>query len=93
MTAREGITLDPLLFDAFFVCVFRTLLGAPIQGDVRLSGSRANESAGAVEIYRGSSTGWVTVCDDFWDRTDASVACMQLGYESGVATSFNPRNL
>ena len=67
--------------------------GVPSIGDIRLTGVQSANSAGVVEFYAGGTTGWVTICNDFWDSLDASVACVQLGYESGVATFFDTSSL
>ncbi|XP_043946454.1 galectin-3-binding protein-like isoform X2 [Protopterus annectens] len=46
-------------------------------GDIRLAGS-SNPNQGRVEIYFGDQ--WGTVCDDNWDKNDAFVVCLSLGY-------------
>ena len=60
-------------------------------GDIRLIGG-TNDREGRVEIC--DSQAWGTVCDDFWDSTDAGVACVQLGYQrTGTVYSHNPNPL
>ena len=49
-------------------------------GQIRLING-SNNSSGRVEVCL--SDLWGTVCDDGWDSNDATIVCIQLGYNHG----------
>lgn len=67
----------------FSIYVFIVL----VDGSLRLTagGSSPYIYGGRLELYEAG--GWGTICNDVWDRQDASVACTQMGF-SGF-TNFN----
>jgi hypothetical protein len=60
-------------------CVAGKYQGTPSSGSVRLVGCRSDGCCRLEVSYSGS---WGTVCDDFWEQLDTTVACRQMGCSS-----------
>ena len=63
------------------VKIFIVFLLGCTTGVVRLADS-SYTNRGRVEICVNNT--WGTVCDDYFDSSDARVVCRQLGYSSGT---------
>ena len=58
---------------------------------VSQTGHTSNQTAGRLEIFINNQ--WGTVCGDFFDTTDANVACRQLGLSSVGSAYGDTQNL
>jgi len=63
------------------------LLLTAFLAEVRLAGNSPNSSAGRLEVKYVGTADWGTVCDHYWDLSDADVACRMLGFKSAISAA------
>lgn len=73
---------NSLIIDVYIKSLqpFQYLLSFCSQVGIRLTGGSSHRE-GRVEVKVGST--WGTVCDDYWDKNDATVVCRMLEYSTG----------
>ena len=71
--------INSCIHDEDVALVCRGLIRNCDDGAIRLQrGSNARE--GRVELC--ANNAWGTICDNYWDNSDAKVVCRQLGYST-----------
>ena len=87
--AETGITLtvtaaNGTAMQTYTVRITRAAVSStPARGDLRLVGGDSHE--GTLQVFLKET--WGTVCDDYFTRREANVACGQLGYPAAAAMS------
>ena len=80
----SGTSINVVTYTSSLVKDLQIYVGSKY-GDLRLvQGTVSNPtfSAGRLEIFVNGE--WGTICNDYFDLTDASVACKQLGYSGAI---------
>ena len=79
---RRGLGRFTLAAALVVLAVMTAHAADPADGDLRIRGGPTHNE-GRLEIFHDDE--WGTVCDDFFGRIDAKVACKQLGYTGAEA--------
>lgn len=83
-TNRTGYSVNILVSPQQLIQILQTSLHKTGFEPIRLSGG-IGPHEGRVEVLYNNT--WGSVCDDFWGRNDADVACKQLGYARSLSST------